>query len=260
MNISRAILFLLLSCIVQLLLIQAVFAQPYTYTLMPGSTAVDVSKIQDYHAKWRQLVPKDGGGFDLGGLFEEQLVRDGDVLLHTQKVHSGQGQVVTEVRKLHPVSLQALSLSRSTDQAVQGGVKSAELLLDGNRYAGDLVLADEQTISFEHQTEHPSFDGWILGVTLAALPLEPGYEAKLPAVVQFQRANYQVVAKVREKRTYLTETKRKIPVWVVDTDWINTADGSVSKGGEQESGGTYLMAVKPGNGIPYVGVIRWQPS
>jgi len=238
--------------------------EPHNYTVVPGSKEVNAAKIQPYEAHWNQLALGEGGLKDTGVRFREVLERDGDTLRHMQSILRDDETLMMETRILARDTLVPVELRREASNPPEGHAKSASLKLDGLTYAGSKTLADGTSEPYEHSVELPSFDGWIAGVVLAALPLSVGYEAKLPTVVHLQQTNFQLIARVSDERMFERKSGVEVPVWVVDTDWVDIANGSVSKGGPGEAGGTYLIAKSPGSGIPYVieyansfGVIRW---
>ncbi len=238
----------------------------YVYDVAPGSDVLDTQRLQPYRANWQQLKRVEDGLLDSGTVFEELLEISPERLRHTQIVRTESGPVVTETRDFDLTSLLPTRLYRTLENGPPDQPKEVELKRDNLLWSGPIMIGEKTATTFEYATEVAAFDGWVAGLTLAALPLKEGYAARLPTMVQFQRATYWLHAEVAGRKDYPVTADVTIPVWIVDTEWVNVVDGSVSEGGEYESGGSYLIAVAPQPGQPHVveyankgAVIRWVP-
>ncbi len=238
----------------------------YVYDVVPGSQQVDTSRLVPYRARWQQFSRSEEGLTDSGVIYEETLVLGDRTLHHTQVVRQPNGTKATEQRTFDRSSLRPERLTRSLVNAPQGQPKAIELDRKTQTWSGTATMSANQQHPFEYTSEADAFDGWVAGLVLASLPLKTGYEAKLPALVQLQQATYLLHAKVVGQRKFKPARGPGVQVWIVDTDWINVTDGSVSPGGAKNSGGSYLIARNPGSGQPHVieyanngVVIRWAP-
>jgi hypothetical protein len=95
------------------------------------------------------------------------------------------------------------------------------------------------------------FEGQIGGLTLATLPLTDGYTATLPMIIP-TLGIYWIEASVKGKKTIMTEGGDSVETWEVDANWFNLTDGDIYEPGRDGDGGTYYIALNPGNGIPPV--------
>ena len=238
----------------------------YVYDVVPGSEAIQTDRIREYHARWRQLARGEDGLVDSGTVFEERVRRTSDRILHTQIVQTARGIKVTEERTFDRRTLQPLSLSRELENGPDGSPRKIILEATDVAWRGTSEMEGGKPEAFEYVAATRAFDGWVAGLTLASLPLAVGYEARLPAMVQLQRATYWLRARVVERKEVRYGDSEPVPVWVVETDWVNVVDGSRSPGGAEESGGAYLIAMAPEGDQPHVieyanngAVIRWAP-
>lgn len=235
----------------------------YEYGITPGSHTIDTKRLREYRATWKQWLRTDDGLTDSGATFEEQLEIGGQAINHTQTVRNNQGVVITEQRQFQPDTLLPLSLRRQMENGPDSAPTGIDLRADGRNWSGPVDLPGGKQTAFQYTAEAVAFDGWVAGLTLAALPLTVGYEATLPTVVQLQRTTYHLHVVVKDRSDFKV-ANQTLPVWVVDTTWTNVADHTVSAGGADQAGGTYLIAVNPKAGQPHVleyanngAIIRW---
>jgi len=101
------------------------------------------------------------------------------------------------------------------------------------------------------------FEGSGLGLVIAALPLEEGYDARLPVAMNLglteELTLYTVRVRVTGKERFPWKGKKKVEAWIVDVDWEDHDTGEVSAaGGAALPGGAYFVVPDPPNGFPHV--------
>ena len=150
--------------------------------------------------------------------------------------------------------LTPFSTRRRMDDTSQYPV-GAEIAFDLN-YKGKLLAGSHQAKGGEKGPVEAidmgmaMFEGDVLGLLLAALPLREGFLAKLPVMYSQQRAPYWVVARVVGRKTFTTGTGTSVNAWAVETDWHDMKTGDVYPG--KGSGGTYYVVPDPPAGYPNV--------
>ena len=217
-----------------------------------GSAAVDGRRIGAYEARWQQRVKQDDAWQDGPLLIERAtLRRDGgrELLDHVQRTE-GSGPKVVNCMIFDHATLEPLELVQSIEGGPPQAPTEIRFAFASEAIRGEAVLA-EGTKAFEIETPGPMFYGMTFGLVLAALPLEMGYSAELPASMPQGRTTYTVKIEVVGKET-VRAAGRTAEAWVVDTEWIDLDSGDVSPGGADSSGGAYYVLPDPPQGFPYV--------
>ena len=224
------------------------------YTTPVGAAAVDAGRLHPYLARWSQEIPGEDGKWIAKGGFEERLeIDEQGHWRHTQiTLRNANGIVVTGARTLDRKTLQPLRFERQVENAPPTVPVEFLLEYEPAGYAGEAKTADGTVTQVKRALDLPMFDGSIIGLVIAALPLEDGYHASLPTVIPSLKATYWLEARVVGRKTVTTTDGSEVETWEVKTEWYNIDDKAVYPGGRDQSGGAYYIAVKPGDGEPFV--------
>ena len=224
------------------------------YTTPVGAAAVETSRLQPYLVRWTQETPDEDGNWVIKGSFEERLEIDQKGRWrHTQTVRrKAAGIVATGVRTLDHKSFQPLSFKRQIDNAPPGAPVLFLVEFGATMYESQSTAADGTVTRLKRDLDLPMFDGSIVGLVIATLPLEDGYYASLPTVIPALKATYWLEARVVGRKAFTAADGREVETWEVNAEWYNIDDKAVYPGGRDESGGAYFIAIKPGAGVPYV--------
>ena len=223
-----------------------------------GSSHVNGQGIRAYEARWSQSVAKEGQWAEMAVIEETASVepggkRDGspEVLVHTQTTLVNAGPRITNTMRFERGTLRPMSLRQTIENGPEGSPPEVLFDFQDEAIVGTAKLPGGDK-SFQVETEAPMFYGMTFGLVLAALPLEDGFEAELPASMPQGRTTYTVRARVVGKESFPGPGSKPVQAWAVETDWIDKATGEVSPGGADASGGTYYVVLDPPAGFPYV--------
>lgn len=228
------------------------------YSVPVGSPAINAADIRPYHAIWNNGP----------GIIEERLTEADDG--HLQHVQRGYAPLsretidevaaedpylaVIETRLLSAATLASAYMRREVLRALPDPAahRIIEVAADEEGYAGLATTAGGMIESWQLRTGYPSFDGWIAGLTIAALPLDTGYTASLPTVTHLFRGSHSLTVTVTGQAMVTVGNGDQINCWMVEAHWLDHASGDVYEPGPEGDGGTYYIAVNPGGGVPYV--------
>ncbi|GAB4526518.1 MAG: hypothetical protein Tsb0010_09850 [Parvularculaceae bacterium] len=219
------------------------------YTTPVGSSEIRASAIRPYRARWTTA----------NGAIEEELeFADEARLRHTQRAYRNMNDrltlVATETRMISRADLRSLSWARrhDADLSARAPFSSVRGEMRPGAFVGEMTTYDGATEPYEYSTPGLAFDGWIVGLVIAALPLRGGYWASLPTTTHIARGNHHLTARVVGEDVYETPQGEEIPVWRVAAEWVHLENGDVYDPGAAGSGGVYGIAKAPGGGVPYV--------
>lgn len=224
------------------------------YSAYVGSGLIQGSRLAPFHARWDVYSIIDGKRFSGGSTFEERLERTASGnWRHTQIARPGDGTSNTGYRELHRDTIQILSARIEFENMPDDHPVSLDYDLSGSEYSAQVTMQDGTEVAGSSQSiPIPTYDGQIAGVALSALPLEKGAVYTLPILIAHTKSKYWVEATVAGKTVIQPVGSDAIPVWEVNTKWVDLGSGSVSESGADKSGGAYYVAVTPGNGVPPV--------
>jgi len=216
--------------------------------------AFDTSRLAEYSATWRRLIPGDDGVPRDLGCFTETFSRlNDDEWLHVQTLREDDTETfIQELRVFDAATLRPKSLRRTFFSPTEGAPQWAQLTFSDEGARGHVLMPDGQSAPLNREYGAPVYDGWVAGLLLAALDLEEGMSVSalvaIPLHNQLYRMNFTVVGAV----DFELENGETIAAWEVDAEWIDAMTGGVSPGGADESGGAYVIAAAPAPGQPSV--------
>lgn len=226
----------------------------------PGDPALNTSALQFPRSVYYTRMKNAQGQWQTSGTLTEYgkpHEQNGQALMDRIQVQTfNDGRSFLSHRAtLVKGSLKPLRNKResSLPQYQPGFLKSFDVNYDGKHLRGTCDKHEEGEAAFpEKKMEETMFEGDVLGIVLAALPLKKGYQVRLPVMYSQMGVIYTVVAKVVGKKVFLGPDGQSLNAWAVNTDWHDHSNGSVLPGGEAESGGTYYVIPKPPKGYPHV--------
>ncbi len=223
------------------------------YSVLVGSKQIDTSKLSPANARWSQRTLKDGKWVTSPGTFDEKLTQlQGGHWQHVQTILVGGKARKTETRVFDKDTLQVLNLTMEFANPPEGAPKQVFYDLTQDDFSADITMPDGTQAKGKTRTKAlPMFDGQVAGLTLAALPLSEGYSATMPMIIP-NLGIYWIEAKVIDRRMLAIENGESIEVWEVTANWLNLGDGDIYEPGPDADGGSYYMAVTPGDGVPAV--------
>lgn len=224
------------------------------YSAPVGSGLVEGKRLTPFHAKWDVYSITDGERNSGGSTFEERLERaSSGNWRHMQIARPGDGTSNTGYRELHRDTVQVLSARIEFENMPDDHPISLDYDLSGTEFSAQVKMRNGTEITGGAEIlPIPMYDGQIAGIALSALQLKQGLVHTLPFVIAHTKSKYWVEATVAGKTVINSAGGDAIPVWEVDTKWVDLGSGSVSEGGADKSGGAYYIAVTPGNGVPPV--------
>jgi len=223
------------------------------YSVVVGSKQIDTSKLVPAHARWSQRTLKDGKWEVSPGIFDEKLIQlPGGNWQHVQTILAG-GQIrKIETRVFAKDTLQVLNLTLAFPNPQAGAPKQVFYDLTQDDFSADITMPDGTQAKGKPRTKAlPMFDGQVAGLAIAALPLSEGYTATMPMIIP-NLGIYWIEVKVIDRLMLAIENGETVEVWEVTANWLNLSDGDVYEPGPDADGGSYYMAVTPGNGVPAV--------
>jgi len=229
------------------------YASSDCYSVTVGSKAVDSTRLAPYHAIWVQQRVVDGKPTASPATFEERLQREANGhWLHTQIQRPGNGMAITGLRTLDGKTLALNGMQLQIDNGPAEQPTQVDYLIEADGHTGTAQFADgTEKAGTKKPLSMRMFDGHIGGISFASLPLAEGYTASLPMLIP-NLGKYWIEAKVRGKKSIVSPAGESIQTWEVDAKWLNLGTGDIYPGGRDGSGGTYYIAIEPGNGVPPV--------
>jgi len=230
-------------------------APELAYTTPVGSRIVDTGKLSPYHAVWvRHTRDDEESDWAITGSAEETLkVDENGRWRHTQIIRpTDSDQKGTAIRTFDFSTFRPLHFTRTLENGPEGAPVEIELEYGPIDVTGHYLLADGTEIPFHQELPMPMFDGFIVGLVIATLPLEKGFRETLPTVIPTLKSTYWMEVVVTGKIPYEVITGEVIEVWEVTVNWYNIDAEDWYPPGRDEWGGAYYIAVEPGNGVPFV--------
>lgn len=233
----------------------------------PGHHSLDGAKLHPFEARWQERQVRDGAWADASRTSEHLTIDEATSRLRfVRTVDAGTWgyDLIAELdrRTLAPRRLTRELREGIPEQVVAqlaqaGVVRRFEYTFTEGGYRAVFTAADGATHETSGSFERPVFDATAMGPILAALPLEVGYEARLPVVfIQAHDGSltaYDMIARVVANDGSGGRVPEVDPIFRVEVDWADPATGEVSAaGGADDSGGAYWIATDPPAGIPYV--------
>ena len=224
----------------------------------PGHQLLDTSNLQFPRAVYYARAKSGDGPWNTQGTLTEwgkEIEKDGKkVVARHQVVTFANGKnFIAHTTEMETSGLMPLGSTRETDlpQYPPGFVKWFQLEYKAGKLQGQWHKEGQDQEAFPAITlKSAMFEGDVLGVVLAALPLKKGFRARLPVMYSQMSIPYTVVARVVGHQDFKTVTGATVRAWAVETDWHDLKSGEVSPGGG--SGGTYYVVPKPPPGYPHV--------
>ena len=228
------------------------------YSVLVGSPVINAAVIEPYHAIWNTAH----------GFIEERLTAaDETRWQHVQRTFAPLSRetmdefamtdeylAAEETRLIMRDTLASNYLLRNLlrESRDPSASRTMEIVADAEGFAGIATRIDGEKLSWQLRTGRESFDGWIAGLAIAALPLAPGYSATIPTVTHLFRGSHSLTLTVIGQVPVTVGTGDTVDCWEVEASWVELATGDVYEPGREGSGGSYYIALHPGDGVPYV--------
>lgn len=230
-------------------------APELAYTTPVGSRIVDTGKLAPYNAVWvRHARADEESDWAVSGSAEETLeVDENGRWRHTLIIRpKDRDMKVVATRTLDQETFRPLHFLRTLENGPEAAPVIIEHTIGPIDVSGYSLMADGTKTPFEKELAMPMFDGFIVGLVIAALPLEEGYRETLPTSIPTLNSTYWLEIYVTGKMPYEVITGEVIEVWEVTVNWYNIDDDDWYPPGRDDWGGAYYIAVEPGNGVPFV--------
>ncbi|HSR53435.1 MAG TPA: hypothetical protein VLV83_21625 [Acidobacteriota bacterium] len=221
-----------------------------------GDEQVRPAALQPYQATWKIVGKGDQAG-QIQGLISETLsIREGEGqdVYHRLQVTSGADGVNTSLAE---VTFSARHLEPLTSQMKRGGETAWDLRLSIEEGLTQVVgrarlKPGNPPQAIDRKAKAAAFDGAVLGLVLAALPLEEGFQTELPALWIASASEYTITARVAGRRSFPDGRGGQVEAWAVAVDWLDLDSGQTFNGGDDGTGGTYYVVPHPPEGFPHV--------
>jgi hypothetical protein len=178
--------------------------------ILPGSPLVDGSRIRP--GSWERKLVRSANGEDqiLGTMLHTVTateVRGQPALISVTAITtprgSGADTAILIARDLAPISHGSLNPGRAMS-----------LVFDGRTVSGSITPTGGPAKPIHHVTPVPTFDSSVMDLVIAALPLRPGFAARIPIFIHEQNGlvwlDITVIAETR-----LNDGDRSVPVFEV---------------------------------------------
>jgi hypothetical protein len=233
----------------------------------PGHRSLDGTNLHPFEARWQERQMRDGAWTDTSHTSEHLTIDEAASRLRFVRTVDAGGWGYDLIAELDRRTLAPRSLTRKLrdglpqqvlDQLAQAGVmRQFEYTFTQSGYRAVFTSADGATREESGHFDRPVFDATAMGLILAALPLEVGYQARLPVVfIQAHDGSltpYDMIARVVANDGSGGRVPQVDPIFRVEVDWVDPATGEISAaGGADDFGGAYWIATEPPPGIPYV--------
>lgn len=224
-----------------------------SYTTPVGSRVVDTGKLFPYLAVWVQSIKNEETWETVGTIQETFEIDENGQWRHTQTPkRDGSNLNVEVIRTMDRDTFRPLHFLRTMENGPEGAPVEINFEIAPIDVTGQFLLADGTTKPFAKELSMPMFDGSIIGLVIATLPLREGYRETLPTSIPTLNATYWLEIEVTGKIPYEVLTGEVIEVWEVTTNWYNIDDQEWYPPGRDAWGGAYYIAVQPGGGVPFV--------
>ncbi len=229
-------------------------------SVLPGNGMVVGSALTAYDASWQSRDNQTGEWQDRA-VITEALTVEGDRWVRVQETKRPAWGVQTRVEMdratLRPLFLRRTLLPNTPQQvmdqlAANGFVKELEIHFNGASYETHTTAFDGTTDVKRGEIGEPFFDGSILGLVIAALPLKDGYEARIPILFVDGRAG-DVTPYWVEASVIGSEPVNGKDAMRVDVGWAEFDSGVVTSApGPEAAGGAYWITKNAGGDVPPV--------
>lgn len=222
--------------------------------LQVGSSAVNGAHIKPFSNTWTQKQLAGDQWRDLGTVTETvtaQRIDGRDVLVREQvsnipPIDGGRTQtLVFDAETLEPIRMNVASRGKFPPAAM----KTTRIDYKGTVVSGEVTSFGGESREVQQENKTPMFEAAMLGLVIAALPLEADYVAELPVNFVIQGTQWMVRASVTGTQAYTFEGKT-VETWVVRTDWRDLSTGDPYP--DDDSGGSFYVSPNPPQGFPYV--------
>lgn len=220
---------------------------------IPDEKNISGLELPAFSGRWKQLVLAEDQWVERAEISEtlRHETLDGEkVYRHTQTVKIPDGRQVEMVSYFKAPTMVPLRASRQFTGFPKGAPSQQEFYFDAKTATLKTILGDETTETVLHTTA-PMYNGLLLGLLIAALPLEEDLQLRVPAVMPAMQYTYWMTLDVQGTETVTVQGAPK-SVWRVDAEWLNLHDGSIYDGGPGGSGGSYYIFRDPPPGMPPV--------
>lgn len=228
-------------------------APELSYTAPVGARVYDLSRLQPYNAVWIQSL-KVEDTWSVVGTMEEILEFDENgQWRHTQIPRRDGSEVKVEaIRTLTQKNFTPVHFLRTMENGPPQAPVEINFKITPLDVSGYYLAADGAKRDYVKEFPVPTFDGSIIGLVIATMPLTEGYRETIPTAIPTLNASYWLEIQVTGKIPYEVFTGEVIDVWEVTTNWYNIDDQDWYPPGRDDWGGAYYIAVEPGGGVPYV--------
>lgn len=238
-------------------------------TVAPGSRTVAGAALEAHEASWHQRLPGEDGWTARGTVTEHlETITEGGVERWRRRQIASLGPVrfvndtIVDKATLAAVRFErrlesdsAIDAELEERLAAAGQIYPYTVEFDGREFRKR--IGAEGDVKTETGTlMQDGFDGSVLGLVVAALPLTDEYRATMPVTFlnpgDASLTFYNVVATVVGRET-VEAGGRSFATWKVDIEWLDPGTGGVmSAGGEDQAGGAYWIADGAGGSTPHV--------
>lgn len=228
-------------------------APELSYTAPVGARVFDISKLQPYNAIWIQSI-KNADTWEVVGTTREILeIDENGQWRHTQiPRRDGSDMKVEVIRTLDRGNFTPLHFLRTMENGPEQAPVEINFDIGPLDVSGYYLAADGTKRPYTKEFPVPTFDGSIIGLVIATMPLAEGYRETIPTAIPTLNASYWLEILVTGKIPYEVVTGEVIEVWEVTANWYNIDDEDWYPPGRDNWGGAYYIAVEPGDGVPYV--------
>lgn len=228
-------------------------APELSYTAPVGARVYDLSKLQPYTAGWIQSI-KNEETWEVVGTVEETLDFDeaGNRRHVTFQQREGSNAKARVTRTLAKDNFTPLHFLKTLENGPPEAPVEINFDIGPLDVRGYYLAADGTKKPYSKEFPVPTFDGSIIGLVIATMPLEEDYRETFPTSIPTLNASYWLEIKVTGKIPYEVVTGEVIEVWEVTANWYNIDAQDWYPPGRDDWGGAYYIAVEPGNGVPYV--------
>ena len=219
-----------------------------------GNKTVKGTKIKPFTATWTSKQHVQGNWMEVGTITEtvSMVEVDGREVMKREQVSvipPIEGKK-TETLLFDPKTLEPIRLSvESSGKFPPPATQHSDISFNGKYVKGKVTSFAGETREVDQNNDGPMFEAAMLGLVIAALPLEDGYVAELPVNFVMQGSVWVVRATVTGTKDYKMAGK-SVSTWEVRTDWRDVASDDGYP--DDDSGGKYYVTTNPPDGFPYV--------
>ena len=229
--------------------------------VMPGDPQVAGAELAAYSARWQSQVSQNGEWVAQPGFLTEEMTLEGDRWVRIQVTDQGPWGTVTRVEMdrntLRPLLLRRSLLDKTPDMVIEqlkaaGFVNEFEMRFEGRQLEIRKTDFDGQTSVEARDLGAAFFDGSVLGLIVAALPLEEGASARVPILFVDGRAG-DITQYWVDTRVVGKEEVNGSEAVRVDVAWLDfETEAMSSEPGPDAAGGAYWITEEAGGDVPPV--------